>query len=276
MKPGTNNSTNINIESFAKTSLHSFDAPPGPPSGHVHNAIEISVVKNGSITMLYGGTPVTIKSNHLIIHWGMLPHQLLERTEDAYVVGLHLPLTWMLQWDIESTLLARLLGLEFLIEPPRESPCSDLKLLQDWNRLLSNNDKLSHEIVLIEVRARLLRLAQTQSDIPVYNVSEAHASHTFFRALQYIIIHFRESIQLSDIAKSVRISSRHLTRIFHQNTGQTINTYITRMRLYHAMRLLVTTDRTVTDIMYDSGFSCTTHFYKAFREQTGKTPRQYR
>ena len=264
-----------NRQVFDEVDLGGFEASPGPPSGHVHDAIEISVFEHGSVTMLYGGTPVTIPPNRLVVHWGMLPHQVLKRSSGALVVGLHLPLAWVMQWGLPSSLLTRLLDLEYIIEPPREHPSSDLELLHDWNKILNNGEDLSQEIILAEVRARLLRLSLSQVKTR-QKLSDTPAPHIFVKALKYIVRHFKEPIHLDQIAYAAGVSSRHLTRLFHQNTEQTINAYITRLRLSHVMRLLVTTDRTVTDIMYDAGFSCTTHFYKVFREQTGKTPRQYR
>lgn len=261
---------------FDEMGLTGFEEYPNPPSGHVHDAVEISAFEYGSVTMLYGGTPVRIEPNRLIVHWGMLPHQVLECPPGALVVGLHLPLAWLLQWDLPASLLGRLLGLDLFVEPSRQHPCPDLNVLRDWVGLLARSDEVSRKIVLTEVRARLLRLSQTEDNTMGEARSEVHATRVFHAALKYIVRHFREPIILSGIAGAGGVSQRHLTRLFHQNTGQTINTYITGLRLSHAMRLLVTTDRTVTDIMYDAGFSCTTHFYKAFRAQTGCTPRQYR
>ncbi len=261
---------------FYEVTLGGFEAPPQPPTGHVHDAIEISTFEHGSVTMLYGGTPLKIEPDRLVVHWGMLPHQVLERAPGALVVGLHLPLAWALQWHFPPSLLTRVLGLEVIIEPPRKRPCSDLELLRDWNRLLADGDELSREIVLAEVRARLLRLSQRQAGAANEVFSEVHATRVFHAALQYIVRHFREPVLLTDIAKTSDVSIRHLTRLFQQNTGESINAYITALRLSHAMRLLVTTDRTVTDIMYDAGFTCPTHFYSVFRRRTQTTPARYR
>ncbi len=276
MKTGKKNIDSNHIDNIGEVNVDGFDAPPNPPSGHVHSSIEISVVKQGTVTMLYGGTVIKLEANRLIVHWGMLPHQVLERTQETTVVGLHIPLILVLQWDLPAYLLTRLLALELFIEPSRAAPCSDLDLLLDWNRLLAVNDEISREIVLTETRSRLLRMLHTQSDTSSHFTHDKHISHLFFNTLRYIIKHFKEPITLSEISDVVGISKRHLARVFQENTGQTINSYIVHLRLLHAMRLLATTDRTVTDIMYDAGFSCTTHFYRVFREQTGKTPREYR
>jgi len=263
---------------FDQTSFESYERPPGPPAGHVHEAVEISAFECGAVTMLYGGQEITIPENRLVIHWGMLPHQAIRRDPRTQVVGIHLPLSWFLQWELPDTLTARLLNLELIIEPPRTEPCSDLNLLKSWHRLLGEYGQEGAPVVLTEIRARLLRLALSAHNTP--DGLPETAAHpppaNFYPALQEIALHFREPLQIASIASKAGISPRHLTRIFHEYTGQTVNEYLTRLRLSHARRLLVTTGRTVSDIMYDSGFSCPTHFYKVFRQQTGRTPAQYR
>lgn len=258
---------------FHDVGFGSFCGDPAPPSGHTHDAFEISAFSGGSVTMLFGGLAVKVPPDRLVVHWGMLPHQMLRRDPGAEVVGVHIPLAWVLDWSLPPGLISRLLDLQPVIEPPRKAPFSDLALLQDWFRLLETGVPQAVDIVRSEVRGRLLRLA-----MPVVSAkpSAIATPSSFSRALQYIVRHFRDSIFLADIASAAGISRRHLTRTFADYTGQTVNGYITHLRLSHARRLLTTTDRKILDIMHDSGFSCPTHFYKRFQEQTGLSPRRYR
>lgn len=269
---------NTRVLGFEETAFESYHAEPYPPQGHIHDTFEISVFVGGAVTMLYGGLPVRTPPDRLTVHWGMLPHQIVHRDPGAMVVGLHVPLTWILQWQLPEPLLSRLLKLDLLVEPGRSSPCSDLALLLDWHHLLTKNPSAGREIVLAEVRARLLRIAASP------RLSHPAKAGLHGRALPAPLAHilamiarrFREPIRIADIARTTGISPRHLTRIFHKGTGQTINGYLTRLRLSHAQRLLASSDRTVTDIMQDAGFSCPTHFYQVFASVTGTTPGGYR
>lgn len=268
------------IESLAYQDIgfSAFYQEPCPPSGHTHDTFEISVFEGGTVTMLYGGQPMVVAPECLMLHWGMLPHQMLERDAAARVVGVHVPLTWVLEWSIPGTLLSRLLNMELIIEPRRSQPCSDLALMKDWFHLLETDRERATEVVQAEVRARLLRMAlRPASEAP--SPSDGllpPAPQPFRRALSFIIHHFREPLRLRDIAAEAGISPRHLTRTFSEYTGQTVNAYMTHLRLSHAQRLLATTDRTILDIMHASGFSCPTQFYRMFREQTGSSPKRFR
>ncbi|MCF7838228.1 MAG: helix-turn-helix domain-containing protein [Candidatus Marinimicrobia bacterium] len=256
----------------------SFCEVPYPPSGHTHDTIEISVFEGGTVNILYGGQPVKVPPRRLVAHWGMLPHQILQRNATARVIGVHLPLPWVLEWTLPGHFLSRLLDLEYVIAPPSAAPASDVALLRDWHELLRARGPCAAEIVLLEVRARLLRLAQC-SALPLHTPAPAAPPpppSAFSRALRFIIRNFRGPLGIRSIAAAAGLSPRHLTRIFAEYTGQTVNGYITSLRLAHARRLLSTTDRTILDILNDSGFSCATQFYKLFRAQTGLSPRGYR
>jgi len=259
------------------TGFGAFYETPNPPGGHTHDAIELSVFEGGGVTMLYGGRPVTVGPDRLVAHWGMVPHQMLSREPGARVIGVHVPLSWVLEWPLPGGLLSRLLDLEVLIEPARTAPCGDLALLREWHRLLTGGGPDATAIVLLELRARLLRLARSaDSAHAAVAPGRPPAPTAFSLALRFIGRNYREPLRHAAIARAAGLSARHLTRVFAEYTGQTVTGYITHLRLSHARRLLATTDRKILDVMHDAGFSCTTQFYRLFREQTGISPRRYR
>ncbi len=253
-----------------------FHGVPDPPGGHVHDAFEISAFEGGCVTMLYGGRAVTVAPDRLVVHWGMLPHQMVRREPSARVVGLHIPLVWVLQWSLPGDLLTRLLDLDVLIEPARSAPCGDLALLRDWYRLLGERSAGPADIVLTEARARFLRLACDRAGAPPPAPPPHPEPGAFSRALRTIIRRFRDPLRLRDVAAAAGISERHLARLFMAYTGQTVNGYITGLRLSHAQRMLMTGDAKVLDILYEAGFSCPTQFYSLFKARTGTTPARYR
>ena len=263
----------IGMPGFQEMGFGAFFGVPQPLSGHTHDSIELSVFEGGRVTMLYGGREVVVPPNRLVVHWGMLPHQMLRREPAARVVGIHVPLAWALQWSLPAALVARLLDLDLLVEPRRAAPCGDLALLRDWHRLLTAPGSSGADIVLAETRARLLRLAASMAGRPAAPVLPATG---FARALRHVVAHFREPLRIADVAGAAGISPRHLTRTFARCTGQSVNGYITHLRLAYAKRLLAVGDAKILDVIHAAGFTCAAQFYRLFREQTGVTPRHYR
>jgi AraC family transcriptional activator of tynA and feaB len=80
------------------------------------------------------------------------------------------------------------------------------------------------------------------------------------------------------IAAALGISPRYLRLLFSQEE-ETISRHITRRRIEEATRELTDATwrgTTITDIAYHWGFGDAAHFSRAFREQTGLSPRRYR
>jgi len=63
---------------------------------------------------------------------------------------------------------------------------------------------------------------------------------------------------------------------FKQYTGQTVQSYLVKLKIDWAIILLQTTDKTVLEISEELGYSSLSHFCKLFRAQTGETPKKFR
>lgn len=96
------------------------------------------------------------------------------------------------------------------------------------------------------------------------------------RVFAYMEEHFTEQIGLAEVAAAVHISAAHLARLFRRETGQTIVGVLQRLRIQRACELLATTDQTLLEVAYDSGFESVEHFHRLFRRQCGVTPSVYR
>jgi transcriptional regulator GlxA family with amidase domain len=66
-------------------------------------------------------------------------------------------------------------------------------------------------------------------------------------------------------------------RVFRKQCGASVWEYLTRLRVAHAQRLLITTNLKVLDVAMESGFGSVAPFYAAFAAHTqGLRPLDYR
>jgi AraC family transcriptional regulator len=76
-----------------------------------------------------------------------------------------------------------------------------------------------------------------------------------------------------------RIAGRHeihVAREFRRFFGASLGSYMRRLRVEHAMRLLRTSDSSLIDIALECGFSSHPHLCRAFKTIVGVTPANYR
>lgn len=87
---------------------------------------------------------------------------------------------------------------------------------------------------------------------------------------------FAEPLDVPALAAIAHISPAHFARCFRSVFGETPHRYLQRRRIERSMFLLRETDRSVTAICYEVGFSSLGTFSRTFRAIVGDTPRDYR
>ena len=93
----------------------------------------------------------------------------------------------------------------------------------------------------------------------------------------YINCYFsRADLSVPEICDKFNISHSYLCRIFKNAVGGTVKSYITKIRINEACKLLETTDSAIKEVADLVGFCDSVHFMKVFKMATGKTPTEYR
>ena len=92
----------------------------------------------------------------------------------------------------------------------------------------------------------------------------------------YIAKNYAKNITLDELADLAKFSPAYLSRLFHEQKGLTIRSYINKKRIAQAVYLLQHSTRKTRDIAGDCGFDNLSHFHQVFREHTGKTPVEIR
>lgn len=87
---------------------------------------------------------------------------------------------------------------------------------------------------------------------------------------------FALPLDVPRLAEVAHVSEAHFIREFKATFGETPHRYLQRRRVERAMYLLRTTDRTVTDICMEVGFSSLGTFSRRFAEIVGEPPSAYR
>jgi PAS domain S-box-containing protein len=95
-------------------------------------------------------------------------------------------------------------------------------------------------------------------------------------AADFIHDHLGDPIQLKDVAAHVRLSERHLQRLFHRVFGMTIQRFIIQSRIHAAIRELTHSQRPIAEIALMFGFNDQSAFTNRFRRGTGMPPGTYR
>ena len=258
--------------------------PRRMPRPDRHDEIEINFLDRGTLTYLFGGERVTVEARRVTAFWAAVPHQIVgfDKLNFYYVVTV--PFGWVLQWGLPEPMLAALTQGQFIAESRAARAQLDRQLFDQWHRGIANDSDAEREIVALELRARLLRLAQSVNNqrlLPTASTdwSAKHHQTNLEKAESmacFVARNYTSRIQIKDIAECVGLHPDYAATLFRKTFGTTLNVLITRHRIAHAQRQLVTTDERVVNIAQDSGFDSLSRFNRAFKQLAGMTPRQYR
>tara|TARA_R110002110_G_scaffold415561_2_gene650951 strand:+ start:179682 stop:180407 length:726 start_codon:yes stop_codon:yes gene_type:complete len=96
--------------------------------------------------------------------------------------------------------------------------------------------------------------------------------HDLNAPISYIGEHFSSKLSVGAIARACNISISALERRFRKHLSTTPRRYINEVRLDHARRLLLETDKPIGTIALETGFADHSHFTRAYASVFGKTP----
>ena len=96
------------------------------------------------------------------------------------------------------------------------------------------------------------------------------------KILGYIHENYQDSISLSELADSMFVSTSTLSRYFKKQTGVYFADYVNQVRMKYAVNELIYTEKKITHIAMDCGFSNVSALNKAFRETYNCAPTEYR
>lgn len=94
--------------------------------------------------------------------------------------------------------------------------------------------------------------------------------------VDYIISHPEESFDSEYLSKMADMSPSTLRRLFKEHTGKSPRDFVKDIRMMSAARMLLTSNKRISDIAYELGYEDTNYFSRMFKNVFGITPRKYR
>ncbi|MFD1631338.1 AraC family transcriptional regulator [Pseudopedobacter beijingensis] len=252
---------------------------------HFHHEVELVYIIKGTGLQFIGDNIHHFKPGDLIMFGSYLPH--LWRSDDIY-----------LKPDATEKLEAIVLhfspdcfGEQFFNIPENK----DLdKLLENAKKAIRIHGQIKEHVAelmfrLLETEGseRIILLLQALKAISLSDEIElVNKQNTTLQSLneadrlnnvyQYLLDNYTRNIGLNEIAEIAHITPHAFCRYFKSRTKKTFFGFLIELRVNHASQLLISSNRSVSDICYESGFNNFSHFNKSFKNITGRTPLQHR
>ena len=245
---------------------------------HIHKAVELLYIKEGSYTVSLDNTCYEIGEGDLILFCSGAIHHVVtgESVQNSYYV-IKIPPTFFLDFAQRDA------GAEYAMRfalNRRENKCfwhkeelkkSEIKRVLDTLVSEFTQEKYASEVAIkLKVMELLLTILRqdTQSE-PLVN---DQTSYLIYSVMNYVQEKFAEDINEKELAKSYGMSYSHFSRSFKKVTGMTFKNYLNRTRISKAEQLLFLKGCSVSEAAIACGYNSISYFIKVYRLFTGTTP----
>lgn len=226
---------------------------------------------NAEVIEISKGESLFVNSNH--IHFGFS-----DSKEDCkYICILVHPALFSNNPYIERNFILPIIHDRhsyFILKDGQEEIKITNALIEIYNRKMQKDKNFCLEVqqYLFSIAANLYSII----DKSPKKKSESQSFSNIKTMIDFIASNYAEKIALSDIAKSANMCNNSCISVFKRFTNATPIEYLTNFRIGKASQLLKSTDKSISEIAQDCGFSGSSYFSEIFKKIVGKTPKDYR
>lgn len=250
-----------------------------PNSYHYHDYIELLYATDADAVVWSGGEKNSFRTGDLIIINSEESHSFTYNRDSSYFCIKFLP---HILYADENSLFEFKYVVPFLLENSRqkifrsnELNGTDVKgliteIMNEWDSMAPAFELIIRANIL-KIFAGIFRHWHQSNILP----ETANITDTLKTALQYVDENFSTATE-AEVAAYCNMSYNHFSFLFKKAMGKSFVEYITFLRLREAEKLLLSSDKSITDIAIRSGFSTSSYFISKFKKYKGMTPRQFR
>lgn len=143
-----------------------------------------------------------------------------------------------------------------------------------YNKGKKNTNHL-HQKASIAAMKLFLNFEMQSAIVAVENKAELPAEGRIWNVINYLRVNYKKTPSLKELAELACMSPTYFKRTFLKVTGLTPHRYILEYKIERAKDFLLIYEESLSTTALELGFHDYAHFFKVFKNVTGKTPKQF-
>ena len=251
---------------------------------HWHEEAEFTLITEGSATYQINLCSYEVQPDDLVFIPPLLLHSITRREEhplyqsETYVF--HMNFLGGNATDICSArylmpLMNEELSVPCLIRPSHPAYVSLRKIFAQISSLFNDpieGYELAIKALLLQVVFLLLQYGTRNEKRPLTTTT---ASDKLKTVLDYIHLHYSESLTISELAGQCYFSEYYFMRFFKKHMNMTVVEYINNLRLEKAVELFEQENTSILEVSLAIGFHNLSYFHKVFKRKFHMTPKEF-
>jgi AraC-like DNA-binding protein len=248
-----------------------------PHQWHYHPEVELTYIIQGRGIRYVGDNISSFEEGDLVLLGENLPHSWVSQGEQVSRVQKALVFqfpTRMIDFFPELRNLSELLSLAkngFHFPSPNYLL---VKKMVEFEQLTSNL-QLYTLFEILEMLAVSERIGLSNTKPQTQNAIAKELGR-MEKVRKFLDEHYHERLELDTMAMMMHMTPAYFCRWFKRTMGHTFITYLNKLRIEHATRWLIGTEKDVSEIAYEVGFQNATHFNRVFRKEKMTNPQSFR
>ena len=147
-----------------------------------------------------------------------------------------------------------------------------------WNLLLHLVEKYTNrDMAILASKFFVLDIdKKSQSPFQIFKGQKLHEDEEIVKVQEFIENNYQEKISVDELCNKFGIGRRTFERRFKKATNNSIVEYMQRVKIEAAKRQLENGRKTVSEVMYEVGYTDTKAFRDLFKKITSMSPVDYR
>ena len=266
--------TNQGISSF-----HAFryQVPYFQFKWHYHPEFELTYIVKGNGYRIVGNSYEPFNDGDLVLLGSNLPHTWSGKADgdvnsDAIVIQFSSEfISSFLEFNesilIKNMLESSLRGINF---EPDEQLVTKIIEITETNGV----DRILKLISILDILSK--KQIKLIAPNTFHNVVSKKSEVRINKVCLFIQNNFQNKIYLKEVADLIYLTESNFCKFFKKATGKTYSDYVNEIRINEASRLLIQSDKTISQISFECGFETLSYFNRVFLNKKGITPSVYR
>lgn len=159
-----------------------------------------------------------------------------------------------------------------------DMPCFDPGLRK--MQLLKNPTLGGEQLIKNYLEILLVNIMRSETEKKNSNAiflqKEDYVGHVSNEIVKFLKDNLEAKLSVDDVCEKLNYNKSYLFRQFKADTGSSIMSYFTRLKIEKAKQLLLENEWSVTEIALELSFDSPNYFSKTFKKITGYTPLQFK
>lgn len=241
---------------------------------HIHDFIELILILEGQCRIILNGQLITMEEGDLV---AVMPHERHELNSSGCSL-----LSVQFEQSVFENTLPHPIHPTFECNSALQGNNSAFDALRRlMAQLVKNNaDKQTgYELRNWSLVYEIMDVMYNNFRVENSTAQEVKAhryADRITKITQIISAHYTENFTLSQLAEEIHLSVPYLSKFFDQQFGMTFLTYLTQIRLTHAIDLLLHSEKSIEQVSAESGFPNSHAFVQVFKKEFNLLPSAYR